>query len=366
VEAIMTGERHPGRSEVGELGVRSGRGARDVKLLRLAQALCASTSAEELARRVETGLLGLMHAPMQGTYFVDPGTGRLNVSRVNVSDLFLARYERLGRPVDTLLSHVTETGTATANTSLMSLPEWLESPLYTRVKHLHGIRQVIEAPIATDDGLAGTIHIASSDPDQTYGPGDVQLAGTVGQLVGTAVAGLRQRADLERQRDEAVAALELADTAVVVCTPGAMEPRLSDPARRLLASVADPDESLHRLLARPRIIGGWAHQLDVELVSGRPATLRAHSRELTRHGGTVVTALELVGGRTEPATDVLTVLTDREREVAELVGTGLTDRQIAQRLHLSRHTVSQHVKAVYRKLAITSRVELTRLLAGLA
>jgi DNA-binding CsgD family transcriptional regulator len=232
------------------------------------------------------------------------------------------------------------------------------------VKHLHGIRQVIEAPIVTEDDVIGTIHIASSDPDRAYGPEDVQLAGTVGQLVGTAAAGLRQRADLERQRDEAVTALELADAAVVVCAPGAMEPRLSDAARRLLASVAEPEESLHRLLARPRATGGWAQQLDVELVSGRPATLRAHCRELTRHDGTVVTALELVGGQTEPATDVLTVLTDREREVAELVGTGLTDRQIAQRLYLSRHTVSQHVKAIYRKLAITSRVELTRLILG--
>jgi DNA-binding CsgD family transcriptional regulator/GAF domain-containing protein len=365
----MPDQRQPQRSGVQQTAAVSGHAARDVKLLRLAQALCSSTSADELARRVETGVPGLVHAPMQGTYFVDPGTGRLaNPSRVNVSDLFLARYERLGRPVDTLLTHVMETRTAVANTSLMSPPEWLESPLYTRVKHLHGIRQVIEAPIVSDDDVVGTIHIASSDPDRAYGPEDVRLAGTVGQLVGTAVAGLRQRADLERQRDEAVAALELADTAVVVCAPGAMEPRLSDAARRLLASVAEPDESLHRLLARPRANGGWAQQLDVELVSGRPATLRARCRELTGHGGTVVTALELVGGPTEPASDVLTVLTvltDREREVAELVGTGLTDRQIAQRLYLSRHTVSQHVKAVYRKLGITSRVELTRLLVGL-
>lgn len=361
----MTDQRQLQRSDVQDPERRSDHAARDVKLLRLAQALCASSSAEELARRFETGLPGLVHAPMQGMYFVDPGTGRpASPSRVNVSDLFMARYERLGRPVDTLLTHVMETRAAVANTTLMSPPEWLESPLYTRVKHLHGIRQVIEAPVVTEDDVVGTIHIASSDPDRTYQPEDVRLAGTVGQLVGTAVAGFRQRADLERQRDEAVAALDLADTAVVVCAPGAMEPRLSDAARRLLATVAEPEESLHRLLARPRAIGGWVQHLEVELVSGRPATLRAHCRELTRHGDTVVTALELVGDRTEPTTDVLTVLTDREREVAELVGTGLTDRQIAQRLYLSRHTVSQHVKSAYRKLGITSRVELTRLLVG--
>jgi DNA-binding CsgD family transcriptional regulator len=58
----------------------------------------------------------------------------------------------------------------------------------------------------------------------------------------------------------------------------------------------------------------------------------------------------------------LLALTPREREVAALVVDGLADREIAERLHLSRHTVSQHVKRIYRKLDVDSRVALTRLL----
>jgi len=50
--------------------------------------------------------------------------------------------------------------------------------------------------------------------------------------------------------------------------------------------------------------------------------------------------------------------------VARLVATGLTDRAVAERLHLSHHTVSQHVKRIYRKLGIASRVELTALLVA--
>jgi DNA-binding CsgD family transcriptional regulator len=57
-------------------------------------------------------------------------------------------------------------------------------------------------------------------------------------------------------------------------------------------------------------------------------------------------------------------LTPREREVAALVVDGLTDREIAQRLYLSRHTVSQDVKRIYRKLGLDSRVALTHLLLG--
>ncbi|MEV6283768.1 LuxR C-terminal-related transcriptional regulator [Kribbella sp. NPDC051770] len=54
-------------------------------------------------------------------------------------------------------------------------------------------------------------------------------------------------------------------------------------------------------------------------------------------------------------------LTDSERTVADLVAHGLSNRQAAERMFLSPHTVSFHLRKVYRKLGITSRVELTRL-----
>ena len=48
-------------------------------------------------------------------------------------------------------------------------------------------------------------------------------------------------------------------------------------------------------------------------------------------------------------------LTRREREVAELVGRGLTSRQIASELHISEHTVDKHVANILRKLNLHSR-----------
>jgi DNA-binding CsgD family transcriptional regulator len=53
-------------------------------------------------------------------------------------------------------------------------------------------------------------------------------------------------------------------------------------------------------------------------------------------------------------------LTDTERRVAEVVAEGLTNAQAADRLFLSRHTVDFHLRQVFRKLEIHSRVELTR------
>ena len=50
-------------------------------------------------------------------------------------------------------------------------------------------------------------------------------------------------------------------------------------------------------------------------------------------------------------------LTDRETEVLQRVGKGYTLPEIAQQLGLSRHTVADYVKQIYRKLDISSRAE---------
>jgi DNA-binding NarL/FixJ family response regulator len=50
-------------------------------------------------------------------------------------------------------------------------------------------------------------------------------------------------------------------------------------------------------------------------------------------------------------------LTPREREVLALMAEGLANKQIAQRLHISEHTVKFHVAAILAKLGAASRTE---------
>ncbi|HYL53116.1 MAG TPA: LuxR C-terminal-related transcriptional regulator [Acidimicrobiia bacterium] len=53
-------------------------------------------------------------------------------------------------------------------------------------------------------------------------------------------------------------------------------------------------------------------------------------------------------------------LTEGERRVVVLVAKGLTNRQVAAQAFLSRHTVDFHLRQVFRKLSVSSRVELAR------
>jgi two-component system response regulator DesR len=50
-------------------------------------------------------------------------------------------------------------------------------------------------------------------------------------------------------------------------------------------------------------------------------------------------------------------LSDREREILVLLGTGATNREIAERLHLGPDSVKKSATALYRKLGVRNRTE---------
>ncbi|MFF3323981.1 response regulator [Streptomyces sp. NPDC002889] len=50
-------------------------------------------------------------------------------------------------------------------------------------------------------------------------------------------------------------------------------------------------------------------------------------------------------------------LTDREREILDLIGEGLTNRQIGQRLYLAEKTVKNHISRLLAKLGVERRVQ---------
>ncbi|HOR00029.1 MAG TPA: response regulator transcription factor [Anaerolineae bacterium] len=59
----------------------------------------------------------------------------------------------------------------------------------------------------------------------------------------------------------------------------------------------------------------------------------------------------------------LEALTERERQVLDLMADGLSNRQIAERLLLTENTVQTHVRHVLSKLAASNRVEAAMVLA---
>ncbi|MEZ4556078.1 MAG: response regulator transcription factor [Caldilineaceae bacterium] len=57
----------------------------------------------------------------------------------------------------------------------------------------------------------------------------------------------------------------------------------------------------------------------------------------------------------DPTLDPFPELTDRERDVLELIAYGANNQEIAQRLHISAKTVSNHISNIFNKLQVVDR-----------
>jgi DNA-binding NarL/FixJ family response regulator len=61
--------------------------------------------------------------------------------------------------------------------------------------------------------------------------------------------------------------------------------------------------------------------------------------------------------REQPAADPLSVLSDQEKKVLELIGEGLTNRQIAERMFLAEKTIKNYVSSLLTKLGMQRRTQ---------
>jgi DNA-binding CsgD family transcriptional regulator len=115
---------------------------------------------------------------------------------------------------------------------------------------------------------------------------------------------------------------------------------------------------------------GLAHQRQETAESGVDALTQAlvlfARAGATRDAARIRSRLRAVGIRrrvatTEKPATGWAAMTNSELAVAQLVADGLTNREIADRLFVSPHTVNTHLRHVFAKLKVNSRVDLTRL-----
>ena len=68
--------------------------------------------------------------------------------------------------------------------------------------------------------------------------------------------------------------------------------------------------------------------------------------------------------RHQAASDLLDLLSRRERLVAEAVGEGLSNKDVSARLFISVRTVETHLQSIFRKVEVSSRAQLIARLHG--
>lgn len=135
------------------------------------------------------------------------------------------------------------------------------------------------------------------------------------------------------------------------------ESSLTPPTRILaipvVALVDNPDPSWTAQALRHGIRSILPRDADAAQI--RAAILAAHSG-LVLLGAEVSQALAR-GVRTQQHPDPVENLTTRELEVLGMLAEGLSNRQIADRLRLSDHTIKFHISSILDKLGVSTRTE---------
>jgi DNA-binding CsgD family transcriptional regulator len=323
--------------------------------------LLRSSDEGELGRRFLARARRLIDRPMLGVYLFDRETVRPgHIATENVSDAFLSRYEDVGRTIDPVLAEAVSSRAARYNLALMTLADWRRTTVYERAAHVHRFAQVVIAPVVVDGEVEGTVNVGDADDERPITAAEMETVERLARELALAVGELRRREALERSGREAWEALDAVPLAVAVTRAGE-RPRLNAAGRELLGTGEEADAVVYDLLSRPPGERPRSFSREFELPAGDDGEgrrLRGFTRPVSGERDAWITLIEPLE---RPVLDPdLPELTAREREVAALVAEDLSDAEIAATILISPHTVRQHLKQVYRKLGVRSRVGLTR------
>ncbi|MGD0699336.1 MAG: AAA family ATPase [Trebonia sp.] len=154
---------------------------------------------------------------------------------------------------------------------------------------------------------------------------------------GLGPAALHARALLDNDAEQALAAVQA---------------YRGDPRSLVRAAAFEDAGRLLRERARDEAVGYLDEALRLQSAAGAERGA-ARVRRLLRDSG-----VQRATGRPDPAAAHWPELTASELAVVRLVIQGATDREVAKRLYVSAHTVNSHLRHVFAKLGIRSRVEL--------
>jgi DNA-binding CsgD family transcriptional regulator len=235
-------------------------------------------------------------------------------------------------------------------------------------------RRASEPPVGAHPDLTGpATPIVDSRSGQTVGALELTCSAADGNPLIRPLAALAAREIEQRLVEEAGLAERLALGRFLQERRGAKGPFVLVTQRRLIPNAAadrlvgPADEPALREAADrlrdarrgdiiPLVLGGGAVAVRAQPVGegGTPDGIVLQLRPLARGAGGS-------GPGRERTSWGWASLTDTERSVAHVVAEGLTNREAAERLFLSPHTVDFHLRSIFRKLGASSRVHLTRL-----
>lgn len=245
----------------------------------------------------------LISSDASGLYRADPDSGDLRLVSADTGPSFLDDYEAYGKRDDPVLDFVMQNRRA-MDSSRLPGAEWRGSGACEALA-VGGLGHALKAPVFVAGHLYGTVNFARHRDAPAFDDADLTTAQMAAEQLGFAASRAVHYETASYTATLLEATLDRIPQAVVV---------------------TDVDA---QVLYRNR-------------AARRQGMLRGSISE------TVVTA----------AWDALS---SKEREIAELVAKGLSNKQVAERIFVSENTVKYHLKHIFQKIDVRGRVELAQI-----
>ncbi|WP_447985632.1 response regulator transcription factor [Nitrospira sp. Nam74] len=143
-----------------------------------------------------------------------------------------------------------------------------------------------------------------------------------------------------------------------------------NPSTRILLLTTTPTETEGRSMLEAGAKGYCSTEMDPVLLAKAVKMVQRGEvwvgRKVISHLlDTLVSLTEQQRNRSLPTADPsLDVLTPREKEIVQQIGSGSSNKEIAHELHVSEKTVKAHLTSIFRKLGVSDRLHLALYVNG--
>ena len=285
---------------------------------------------------------------------------------VDLPVAFVDEYETIGRPDDPVLDHVIQAH-APIDSSRLGSGTWERSGARAALR-VGGFEHSMEAPIVVRGRLVGTINFARAEHQAPFAIDDLTAAGIVAEHLSLAIERAKRFDECatkavvyENALDRLPQGMVIADLdgSIVYRNRAALRDCIRPSADGGITEVDPVSQAIAVVSSQFRSDG---KRVSVQKIDDGRNRLLLKTFRLADRADSTVTLIFSLNEQTDHRLPNLSILTEREQEIAQLVSEGLTTKQIASRAFISDNTVKQHLKRIFTKTDVNNRAELVQLI----
>ncbi|MBY3793753.1 hypothetical protein HQP42_15305 [Rhodococcus fascians] len=226
----------------------------------------------------------------------------------------------------------------------------------------------MEAPIVVRGRLLGTINFARAVHQSPFGSDDLVAAAFAAEHLGLAIERARRFDECATKSVVYENALDRLPQGIVIADLDGRIVYRNRAAQRdciwpsLDGGVTETDAVARAVAVVSSQFRSDGKRVAVQKIDDGRKRLLLKTFRLADRADSTVTLIFGLNEQTDHRLPNLSILTEREQEIAQLVSEGLTNKQIASRAFISDNTVKQHLKRIFAKTDVNNRAELVQLI----